>query len=83
MTIDEMLQHRDEVYLEWDEPWTSLPSDSETREVSVTCRATVDACIDIARLHEHQFGFDPPFDEAELLSDFIESYGAHVVGEPR
>ena len=49
MTINEMLEKRHEVYLEWHEPRPGISSDGNEVHANVTLSATVHDCINMSR----------------------------------
>ena len=49
MTTDQLLQHRHEIFLEWNEPWPATGADLKQTDAHVVLRATVQDCINLER----------------------------------
>lgn len=69
MLIAELLIARDRLYLEWCEPWPGCSAAGYPTHATVKSRATVQDCIDMARLNAVKSG--KTLSDAELLDDFI------------
>lgn len=49
MRIQEMLDRRDKLMIEWCEPWKGLGADGKERFANVILRVSVDGCIALQR----------------------------------
>lgn len=71
MDVDQMLEHRDTVYLSWVDPWEALDLELKVFTACVHHRATVHDCIGIARERAARLGYPPYPNDREALLDFI------------
>lgn len=83
-TTEELLQDRHTAMLEWAEPWSGIDSDGNSVLVDVVKRATVDACIRMARytaIKKYEVPPDDPRlqDDGRLLDEFRIVHWAQVV----
>ena len=72
ITLDELLQRQDEIYLVWLDPWPGEDADGNVVDVHIISRATVRDCINIIRhvqTPEGKKGAD--FNDKDLLRGFI------------
>lgn len=70
-TVEEMLENRHTVYLEWVDPWPGLNHEKEEVTTCVLHKATVQDCLAIARQSAISQGHPIPEDEVDILLDFI------------
>ena len=70
MDVDQMLEQRYSLYLEWADPWEALDAELGAFTACVSHRATVHHCIGIARHYIASKGHPQPSDEDALL-EFI------------
>jgi hypothetical protein len=71
MDVQQMLDQRHTLFLEWPEPWPGISPEEEGVTCFVSSRATVADCLDIARYLAVCADRKIPSDEKNLLLDFI------------
>lgn len=79
MNIEESLKNRHTARLEWSEPWPAMGADGHPVTASITLRATVHDCINLARIEAIRHDSPTRYDDAALLRDFISVFWAYVV----
>ena len=79
MTIEEMLENKDTVRLEWGEPWRALTADGKIKDSHVTMQVTVADCINISRAVTLDGMPDLKPTEKDLLLDFMAVHWAEVI----
>ena len=77
LSTEEMLEKRNEIILEWNEPWPATDKNGNETFADVKIRATVDACINIERFKCETKGYKIE-SESELLENFIAVNWAYV-----
>jgi hypothetical protein len=82
MDIQQMLAHRDTVYLEWADPWPGIDAEEDGVTCRVSSRATVADCLNMARYSAVCNDLKVPSDEKDLLLDFIATMWAEPVEDP-
>jgi hypothetical protein len=70
-TLDEMLEQRLTLYLEWHEPHPACGPEGNNLTAPVTLRATVHDCVNIARLRARAAGRPTQGNDADHLANFI------------
>jgi len=79
MTINEMLEKRHNVKLEWCEPWPACGPEGNDLDAHIILRATIHDCINLQRLVEKAAGRSTMGDDGKHLLEFMAIHWAHVV----
>ena len=78
--LKELLENKDDIYLEFVEPWPAFDSVFDEVDAHIILRATVADCINIQRFANKTNNRQIRFSDEELLDQFIVVNWATVYG---